>query len=98
MCEMRVCCREQVATRNTARTERLMMTIKANRNAGGGGVAAELGPCEWELPGVQVKSETRSPFTLKHILVPIDFSDCSKKALRYAVALAKQFGARLHLV
>ena len=28
---------------------------------------------------------------LKSILVPIDFSECSKKALRYAVPLAQQF-------
>lgn len=35
---------------------------------------------------------------LKEILVPIDFSDCSKMALRYAVPLAKQFGARVTLL
>jgi nucleotide-binding universal stress UspA family protein len=74
------------------------MKIKPNRNPGGGGVVVELGPAERELPGVQAESKAPSPFTLKRILVPIDFSDCSKKALRYAVALAKQFGARLHLV
>jgi len=74
------------------------MKIKPNRSSGGGGVVVELGPGERELPGVQVNSKIASPLTLKRILVPIDFSDCSKKALRYAVALAKQFGARLHLV
>jgi nucleotide-binding universal stress UspA family protein len=31
------------------------------------------------------------------ILVPIDFSDCSKKALNYAKALALQFGSKLVL-
>jgi nucleotide-binding universal stress UspA family protein len=30
--------------------------------------------------------------------VPIDFSDHSKNALRYAIPLAEQFGASLHLV
>ena len=30
--------------------------------------------------------------------MPIDFSDCSKRALRYAVPLAQQFGATLTLV
>lgn len=35
---------------------------------------------------------------LREILVPIDFSECSKKALRYAVPLAQQFGATLTLV
>ena len=74
------------------------MKIKPNRNSGGGGVVVELGPGEQEIPGVQAQSKTPSPFTLKRILVPVDFSECSKKALRYAVALAKQFKAKLQLV
>ena len=35
---------------------------------------------------------------IKNILVPIDFSDYSKKALEYAVSFAKKFKARMHLV
>ena len=35
---------------------------------------------------------------LKHILVPTDFSENSKVALRYACALAEKFSAALHLV
>jgi len=35
---------------------------------------------------------------IKSILVPIDFSDTSKKALRYAERLAAQFGAAITLV
>jgi universal stress protein A len=35
---------------------------------------------------------------LSNILVPIDFSACSKKALQYAIAFAKQFQARLTLL
>ncbi len=35
---------------------------------------------------------------LKRILVPTDFSDCSKHAQRYACAFADQFDAELHLV
>lgn len=35
------------------------------------------------------------PFLLERILVPIDFSELSKKALRYAIPLAKSAGARL---
>lgn len=35
---------------------------------------------------------------LRHILVPLDFSDNSRKALRYAIALARQFGARITLL
>src|SRR5512140_1072929 len=35
---------------------------------------------------------------LRSILVPIDFSIHSKNALKYAIPLAEQFGASLHLV
>jgi len=35
---------------------------------------------------------------IKKILVPIDFSDYSKKALQYASSLAKQFNAHLSLI
>jgi nucleotide-binding universal stress UspA family protein len=35
---------------------------------------------------------------IKTILVPTDFSECSQGALQYAEALARQFGATLHLV
>jgi nucleotide-binding universal stress UspA family protein len=37
-------------------------------------------------------------FSVKKILVPVDFSDCSKKALQYAVPFAKKFGAELELL
>ena len=40
----------------------------------------------------------RSPFMLKTILVPVDFSNCSKKALQYAVPFAKQFDAAIVLL
>ena len=35
---------------------------------------------------------------LKHILVPVDFSETSAAAVRYGVALARLFGAKLHLL
>lgn len=35
---------------------------------------------------------------IKKILVPIDFSEHSKNALRYAIPFAKQFGAKIDLV
>jgi nucleotide-binding universal stress UspA family protein len=40
------------------------------------------------------------PETLKfgHILVPTDFSDASKKALKYAARFAEQFGSRITLI
>ena len=37
-------------------------------------------------------------FRVKKILVPIDFSDCSRKALRYAVPFAKEHDAALTLL
>ena len=48
-------------------------------------------------------SRLLNPFTgpitdLKEVLVPIDFSDCSKHALRYALAFAQQFDARITLL
>jgi nucleotide-binding universal stress UspA family protein len=39
-----------------------------------------------------------APFRLKNILVPIDFSDCSKKALQYALPLARLHDAAITLL
>ena len=39
-----------------------------------------------------------SVFRLKRVLVPVDFSETSHKALQYAVKFAEQFGAVLELV
>jgi nucleotide-binding universal stress UspA family protein len=36
--------------------------------------------------------------TLKTILVPSDFSECSDEALRYGLELARRFDAELHLL
>lgn len=36
--------------------------------------------------------------TFKRILVPVDFSPCSRAALEYAVTLAEQFGASIHVL
>ncbi len=36
--------------------------------------------------------------SLNHVLVPIDFSTCSDKALPYAEKLSEQFGAQIHLL
>ena len=42
------------------------------------------------------KLPTNSPsFSLKRVLVPVDFSDCSSKALQYALPFAREFGATL---
>ena len=49
---------------------------------------------------IRVRKPLRSssPITLRKILVPIDFSDYSKKALRYAVPFARQFNATIYLL
>src|SRR5437899_12901449 len=56
-----------------------------------GGVSVELGPAKAQIP-------TPLPFKVQKILVPVDFSECSRKALQYAIAFAKQFGAELNLL
>jgi universal stress protein A len=74
------------------------MKIKPTRNPGG--VALELGPGEPAIPvGLADSGKAALPlFRIRRILVPIDFSSCSKKALQYAIPFARQFGARLCLL
>jgi len=56
----------------------------------------ELRANESQIP---IQPEGAAPvFRLKKILVPTDFSQCSRKGLQYAVSFAKQFGAELHLL
>ena len=38
------------------------------------------------------------PFQLKNLLVPIDFSEFSRRALEYALPLAEKFGAKVTLI
>ncbi len=45
-----------------------------------------------------LKAAAVSPFKLERILVPVDFSDCSKKALQYAIPFASQFRAEMVLL
>ena len=44
------------------------------------------------------KSKNGSRFRIKTILVPVDFSSCSREGLRYAIAFANEFGAKIILV
>lgn len=68
------------------------MKIKPDHNRGG--VLVEPGPDKTLFPA----DPSLMLFRLKRMLVPVDFSDCSKKALQYAVPLARQFGAEIVLV
>jgi nucleotide-binding universal stress UspA family protein len=45
-----------------------------------------------------VQSTNGSRFRIKAILVPVDFSSCSREGLRYSVAFANEFGAKIVLV
>jgi nucleotide-binding universal stress UspA family protein len=44
------------------------------------------------------KSETGRTSTIHTILVPVDFSGCSRGGLQYAIGLANEFGARIILL
>lgn len=70
------------------------MKIKPARTPGN--VVVELGPDEKEIP--VAPRENSAAFQLKRILVPVDFSDCSKKALEYAIPFGRQSGAELTLL
>jgi len=45
-----------------------------------------------------LQSKNGSRFTISTILVPVDFSDCSREGLRYAIGFANEFGARIILL
>ncbi len=65
-----------------------------------GGVIVELGPKETQLLPFVYEETTPAPpvFKLRKILVPVDFSECTEKALFYAIAFVKQFDAELTLL
>lgn len=66
----------------------------------GGGMVVELGAKESQLPVAASETATLPlpVFRLKKILVPVDFSDCSRKALQYALPFARQFDASVVLL
>ena len=72
------------------------MKIKPVENRGG--VRVELGPKETQLPTNETRLPERIEFSLKEILVPVDFTECTDKALSYALSFARQFGASLTLL
>jgi nucleotide-binding universal stress UspA family protein len=72
------------------------MKIKPMKKAGR--VSVELSRGDEPMLERSVTAAVRTPFAIKKILVPVDFSACSKKALDYAIPFAKQFGASLTLL
>ncbi len=66
--------------------------MKVRPSNASGGVAIGLSRHETQIPAPS------APFQLKRILVPVDFSECSNKAVMYAEAIAKQFNAQLVLL
>jgi nucleotide-binding universal stress UspA family protein len=48
--------------------------------------------------GNALQANNGSRFRIKTILVPVDFSNCSREGLRYAIAFAKEFGGRIILL
>ncbi len=48
--------------------------------------------------GSALQANNGSRFRIKTILVPVDFSSCSREGLRYAIAFANEFGAKIILL
>ena len=48
--------------------------------------------------GSALQANNSSRFRIKTILVPVDFSGCSREGLRYAIAFANEFGAKIILL
>ena len=66
------------------------MKVRASPKSG---VVMELNRGETDFPSVPLPE-----IQLKRILVPVDFSACSRKALQYAASLVKQFHAEVMLL
>ena len=69
--------------------------MKARPTSKPGAVLLEVSDKDEKL---LTSARAATPFRIKNILVPIDFSECSKKALRYAIALAKEHEADITLL
>src|SRR6266478_399115 len=67
--------------------------MKINAAPRSGSVVVEVEPRGADLPPMAVPE-----IKLKKILLPIDFSDCSQKALQYAISFASQFQSELLLL
>src|SRR5215467_206030 len=56
-------------------------------------VVLEMEPKDSSLPPIPLPE-----LQIKRILAPVDFSDCSHKALHYAIHFARQFNAELMML
>lgn len=83
------------STSKAAEAAGQIMKIKPTTKRGG--VIVELDRRDDQLLTKGAR-ETNPVFRLKRILVPLDFSDSSKKALSYARPFAEQFGAEVTLL
>jgi universal stress protein A len=73
--------------------------MKAKPSKTPGNVLLEIGDEDERLLSATEKPHRENlPFKLKKILVPTDFSECSRKALQYAIPFAKQFNASILLL
>jgi nucleotide-binding universal stress UspA family protein len=70
--------------------------MKAKPSSHPGEVVLELN--RRDEPLMAAAAVAKSPFQLKQILIPMDFSDCAKKALQYAIPLAKEHKAAITLL
>lgn len=68
------------------------------RRTNSGKVTLELNRRDEPLMEAATRAALKSPLKIERILVPIDFSECSKKALQYALPLAKSHQAALTLL
>jgi universal stress protein A len=80
--------------------DNLIQFMKIKPVVKSGGVRVEPGPQEAQLPPTTAATTTPviPGFKLKEILVPVDFTKCTEKALSYAVPFARQFGATVTLL
>lgn len=72
--------------------------MKAKPKNKPGEATLELNRRDESLLDDAMRPAGKSPLRLKRILVPIDFSDCSRKALQYALPLARQHRAAITLL
>jgi nucleotide-binding universal stress UspA family protein len=72
--------------------------MKAKPGKNSGQVVLEIGDKDDGLLEAARETRVASPFEIKKILVPVDFSECSKKAVRYARALSLEHRAGIILL